>query len=93
MLGMANRSDLSMRVSAVLDDRQRRGRAGLGLVAGAVAASALVVLTIAPVRAAAKPLRKSSRPGRGAGDRQGAAGGKSRALDRELYEAAESRRP
>ncbi len=55
MLGMANRSDLSMRVSAVLDDRQRRGRAGLGLVAGAIGAAALVVLAIAPVRAVATP--------------------------------------
>lgn len=49
----ANRSDLSTRVSAVLDDRQRRGRAGLGLIAGAIGAAGLVVLTVAPVRAVA----------------------------------------
>ena len=53
MLGMANRSNLSTRVSALLDDRQRRGRAGLGLIAGAIGAAGLVVLTIAPVRAVA----------------------------------------
>jgi beta-lactamase regulating signal transducer with metallopeptidase domain len=87
LLGMANRSDLSTRVTAVLDDRLRRGRAGFALVAGTVVASAIVVATVAPVRAVAKPdadivaaLEESQR--RTAGDR------KSRALDTELYEAA-----
>ena len=86
LLGMANRSDLSTRVTAVLDDRLRRGRAGFALVAGTVAASAIVVATVAPVRAAVKPdpelvaLLEEQR--RSAGDR------KSRALDTELYEAA-----
>lgn len=54
MLGMANRSDLSTRVTAVLDDRLRRGRAGFTFAAGTVAAAALLVLTVAPVRAIAK---------------------------------------
>lgn len=88
LLGMANRSDLSTRVTAVLDDRLRRGRAGFALVAGTVVASAIVVATVAPVRAVAKPdpesvaaLEESSQR-RAAGDR------KSRALDTELYEAA-----
>jgi hypothetical protein len=54
MLGMANRSDLSTRVTAVLDDRQRRGRAGLGLVAGAVAAAGLIVIGVAPLTAVAR---------------------------------------
>jgi beta-lactamase regulating signal transducer with metallopeptidase domain len=54
MLGMANRSDLSTRVSAVLDERLRRGRAGFAFAAAAIAATALVVLTVAPVRAIAK---------------------------------------
>ena len=86
LLGMANRSDLSTRVTAVLDERLRRGRAGFALVAGTVAASAIVVATVAPVRAAVKPdpepiaLLEEQR--RSAGDR------KSRALDTELYEAA-----
>ncbi|MBY0497384.1 MAG: M56 family metallopeptidase [Cyanobacteria bacterium] len=53
MLGMANRSDLSTRVTAVLDDRLKRGRGGFTLAAGTVAAAALVVLTVAPVRAIA----------------------------------------
>jgi beta-lactamase regulating signal transducer with metallopeptidase domain len=54
MLGMANRSDLSTRVTAVLDDRLKRGRAGLAFAAGTVAAAALVVLTVAPVKAIAQ---------------------------------------
>lgn len=91
LLGMANRSDLSTRVTAVLDDRLRRGRAGFALVAGTVAASAIVVATVAPVRAVAKPdaaivaaLEESNQRRRTAapGERR------SRALDTELYEAA-----
>ena len=53
LLGMANRSDLSTRVTAVLDDRLRRGRAGFALVAGTLAAAVIVVGTVAPVRAVA----------------------------------------
>jgi beta-lactamase regulating signal transducer with metallopeptidase domain len=56
MLGMANRSDLSTRVTAVLDDRLHRGRAGFAFAAGTVAAAALVVLSVAPVRAIAKQI-------------------------------------
>lgn len=88
MLGMANRSDLSTRVTAVLDDRLRRGRAGFAFAAGTVAAAALVVLTVAPVRAIARAepasvVTAEEQP-RVPGLR------KSRALDRELYEAANS---
>ena len=53
LLGMANRSDLSTRVTAVLDDRLRRGRAGFALVAGTFAAAVVIVATVAPVRAVA----------------------------------------
>jgi len=59
MLGMANRSDLSTRVTAVLDDRLKRGRAGFAFAAGTIAAVALVVLTVAPVRAIAKQANES----------------------------------
>ena len=62
MLGMANRSDLSTRVTAVLDDRLRRGRAGFALAAGTIAAAALVVLTVAPVRAVARRTTPSRQP-------------------------------
>jgi beta-lactamase regulating signal transducer with metallopeptidase domain len=90
LLGMANRSDLSARVTAVLDDRLRRGRAGLVLAAGTLAAAAVVVATVAPVRAVATAnadttaAMEESRQRRTmvAGDR------KSRALGAELYEAA-----
>jgi hypothetical protein len=95
MLGMANRSDLSTRVTAVLDDRLHRGRAGFTLAAGTLAAAALVVVAVAPVRAVIKQEIKEGdtliakieeqrhRPVP-PGER------KSRALDRELYEAADA---
>ncbi|HUQ86522.1 MAG TPA: M56 family metallopeptidase [Vicinamibacterales bacterium] len=95
MLGMANRSDLSTRVTAVLDDRMRRGRAGFALAAGTVAAAALVVLSVAPVRAVARAesavlAAQSERPAPAPQQRKTrqSAPRKSRALDRELYEAA-----
>ena len=52
-LAMAGRSDLSARVSALLDSRQRRGRAGAGAVCAAALASMLLVAGIAPVTAVA----------------------------------------
>jgi len=96
MLGMANRSDLSTRVSAVLDDRQRRGRAGLGLVAGAIGAASVVVLAIAPVRAVATadPAVTTERPDAAESDGQRMGRGlRPRALDRALYEAADADDP
>jgi len=99
MLGMANRSDLSTRVTAVLDDRLKRGRAGFTFAAGTVAAVSLVVLTLAPVRAIAKQTDErvvtvqTSEQGRTIAvtrkiEEAGAPRKKSRALDRALYEAA-----
>ena len=90
MLGMANRSDLSTRVAAVLDDRQHRGRAGFALAAGTVAAAALVVIAVVPVRAVIKEdaVTMSAEEQR---SRQVPPGQrKARALDRELYEAADA---
>ena len=52
-LAMAGRSDLSARVSALLDSRQRRGRAGAGAVCAAALGSMLLVAGIAPVTAVA----------------------------------------
>lgn len=57
MLGMANRTDLSARVTAVLDDRLHRGRAGFAAAAGTVLAALLLVGSVAPVSAVAKPGR------------------------------------
>lgn len=50
-LAMANRHDLSARISAVLDYRQQRGRAGSLRIAGAIAVAALAIAAIAPLRA------------------------------------------
>lgn len=50
-LAMANRSDLSRRVSAVLNDRQVRGRAGLLRTSLVTAAAATLALSLAPMRA------------------------------------------
>jgi bla regulator protein blaR1 len=95
MLGMANRSDLSARVAALLDDRQRRGRAGAIAATAAMLAASLVVMTIAPVRAIA---RHELAIGAGIAEAASRSGGQSfgrddrrvRAIDRALYEAAES---
>jgi len=54
-LAMANRGDLCARVSAVLDDRQPRGRAGSPWIATVSAAAVLVLAGIAPLRAVAVP--------------------------------------
>ena len=57
LLAMVNRSDLATRVGALLDSRQRRGRAGAVPVALAGITAAALVLTISPFRmvAAAPP--------------------------------------
>jgi len=55
LLAMANRADLAARVGAVLDSRQRRGRAGVFLVAFTCAAAAVLVITISPLRLVAAP--------------------------------------
>jgi hypothetical protein len=53
-LGMAQRSDLSARVSAVLDGNQKRGRASRLAALAISACAVLVVSAIAPVRAVAQ---------------------------------------
>jgi ankyrin repeat protein/beta-lactamase regulating signal transducer with metallopeptidase domain len=50
VLSMARRSDLSVRVKAVLDATQLRGRVGAAAVAAAVALVAVFSLVMAPVR-------------------------------------------
>ncbi len=55
LLAMASRAELGKRVGAVLDSRQRRGRAGRLAVALTCAASALLVLGIAPLEMVAAP--------------------------------------
>lgn len=55
LLGMASRADLAIRVGAVLDGRQRRGRAGLFVLALGCAAAVVLVLTISPLRTVSAP--------------------------------------
>jgi ankyrin repeat protein/beta-lactamase regulating signal transducer with metallopeptidase domain len=91
VLSMANRSDLSVRVRAVLDRTQLRGRAGASLVAATVAAASVFVLALAPVRVEAVPdQRADSAGGRRtsavANDRGRAS---TRALNVAIVEAAE----
>jgi bla regulator protein BlaR1 len=49
VLAMANRHDLSKRIHALLDARQRRGRAGIVWVAIASAISAVLMITLSPL--------------------------------------------
>ena len=59
-LAMANRSDLSWRVRAVLDAKQQRGRAGALLVTLACTVAAALVLTLAPLTIVAAPQAAST---------------------------------
>jgi TonB family protein len=52
---MAGRADLTKRVGALLDERQRRGRAGAGRVAAVCAGAVALVLLIAPLATVAAP--------------------------------------
>ena len=80
-LGMANRGDLAARVAALLDGKQRRGRAGFLAAGGAIVAVALFFAAIAPMNAVAQ---SAVEPNRRAALRRVTA------LDRDLYEAAEA---
>ncbi len=53
LLTMANRADLAVRVGAVLDNRQSRGRAGMHSIVLACVAAVALVLTISPLRVGA----------------------------------------
>jgi beta-lactamase regulating signal transducer with metallopeptidase domain len=52
-LGMAHRSDLSARVSALLDEARPRGRAGIRIAAVTIIGAAVMVVALAPLRAVA----------------------------------------
>jgi TonB family protein len=60
LLAMASRADLASRVNAVLDGRQRRGRAGRLCVTVATAAAAALVIAVSPLRIVAAPQSISS---------------------------------
>lgn len=49
-LAMANRTDLARRIAALLDGRQRRGRASTLMVAMVLACGAVLIFTLSPLR-------------------------------------------
>jgi len=57
LLGMAKRSDLSRRVSALLNSNQRRGRAGLVAIACSAIVGGFILVSIGPLRAIAQPAK------------------------------------
>ncbi len=83
VLSMANRSDLSRRVSAILDQHQARGKAGTRWTVATLAVSALLVSAIAPgleiTRTYASPSQTRSQNTKV----------KNKALNRALVEASE----
>jgi hypothetical protein len=87
-LAMANGSDLSARVSALLDEAQHRGRAGTVRVATAMAAVTLVVAAVAPLRAVVVPRAESSPSAQSAVSLAAGLPWAVRAIDRALVEAA-----
>ena len=62
-LAMVNRSDLAVRVGAVLDGGRARGRAGVLLAGAACVAAATMVLALAPLRLVAAPRLITGGPG------------------------------
>ncbi|REJ76108.1 MAG: hypothetical protein DWQ47_10830 [Acidobacteria bacterium] len=87
VLNMASRSDLSRRVTALLDSGQKRGRAGLLAAAGSVIVAGAVVFSIGPLHAVAQskaaPLPSGNEKVSDPADRQDSP------LDRALFAAAE----
>jgi ankyrin repeat protein/beta-lactamase regulating signal transducer with metallopeptidase domain len=89
VLSMARRSDLTVRVKAVLDRTQLRGRASAAAVAAALAAATVLSLVLAPIRVQAVPAgegQEAQVPGRRSADRPAPRG---TALERALVEAAD----
>jgi beta-lactamase regulating signal transducer with metallopeptidase domain len=61
-LGMAKRSDLSIRVNALLDSGRRRGGAGIRATLAAVAVTMFVLLGFGPIRAVAQSDPRAGTP-------------------------------
>jgi uncharacterized protein len=89
-LGMTNRSNLSARISTLLDYSQRRGRAGWRPTASALSVAGLVVLTLAPVCAVTQSRKQIAASAQAPGLQSSTTGKRvASALDRELVRAAE----
>jgi len=88
-LGMANRSDLSKRVAALLNSNQRRGPAGLVAASSVLSVAVLAVLLVAPVRAVTLSQREIvKKSGVGRPQKKTAKERIASAMDRALFEAA-----
>lgn len=81
VLSMANRSDLSRRVSAILDQHQARGKAGTRWTVATLAVTALLVSAIAPGLEITRTYASTSQTQ--------SKNAKSKALNRALLEASE----
>jgi beta-lactamase regulating signal transducer with metallopeptidase domain len=93
MLGMANRSDLSARVTALLDGSQRRGRAGVAVAAAALVTASAIVVGVAPLTAVARveaAVVAETQSAEQAVARKVTRATRPRALDRALFEAVEN---
>jgi beta-lactamase regulating signal transducer with metallopeptidase domain len=62
MLGMAHRSDLAARVTAILDASKARGRAGIMRTGAAAVAAAMLVAAIAPLHLVANSEPAAAQP-------------------------------
>ncbi len=93
-LTMASRSDLSTRVSAILDGAQKRGPVGILPVTATATAALVATLCLAPLRAVEMstqpPTTGRAAPGQTAPGSQAVRAPRVRGLDRALFEAAHS---
>jgi bla regulator protein blaR1 len=89
-VGMANRSDLSRRVSALLDSSQQRGRVGLLAAMSVMSIASLVVFSIAPLRAVAGSRNSAATAQESGSQAEDKRKRRSSPLDRALFEAAEN---
>jgi hypothetical protein len=81
---MANRSDLSIRIAAILDGTQPRGRVRFLPAAMALVAAVATAFVVAPVRAVGVDRVEAAGQAARGGQRRGAL-----TLDRRLFDAAE----
>jgi hypothetical protein len=88
VLSMANRSDLSRRISSILDSKQARGRAGLRWTIPVLACSAVVIFAVAPGLAITQT-QKPARPAQIVSLRQ-TTDAKTAALNEALLKACDS---
>lgn len=90
-IGMANRSDLARRVSALLDGNQQRGKVGTLAAVIVIGIAGLVMVAIAPLRTIAQAGRSTATVIQESGSQDGNKQTlRTSPLDRALFEAAKS---